>query len=146
MHSPIISARCCVNFTKSRTFFVFIGFNYRWGVRTQDLAKAIEQCLHPMSRTDANWAAGLTVAFCGLLRGAEFSLQEGETFNPLRHLTRADVKFFSKEGVEYAILRMRPGRVQVLERRHGIEQRCEGRVHRRSAEVALVSARMRGPW
>jgi len=80
------------------------------GVRTQDLAKAIQQCLHPLSRTDANWAAGLTVAFCGLLRGAEFSLQEGETFNPLRHLTRADVKFFSKEGVEYAILRMRPAK------------------------------------
>ena len=110
MHSPIISARCCVNFIKSRTFFVFIGFNYRWGVRTQDLAKAIEQCLHPLSRTDANWAAGLTVAFCGLLRGAEFSLQEGETFDPNRHLTRADVKFFSKEGVEYAILRMRPAK------------------------------------
>jgi hypothetical protein len=66
-----------------------------------------------MSRTDANWAAGLTVAFCGLLRGAEFSLQEGEKFDPNRHLTRADVKFFSKEGVEYAIL----GRENILQHR-----------------------------
>ena len=58
-------------------------------MRTQDLAKAIGQCLHPQSPTDANWAAGLTAAFCGLLRGAEFALQEGETFDPSRHLTRA---------------------------------------------------------
>ena len=82
----------------------------RWGVRTQDLAKAIEQCLHPQSPTDANWAAGLTAAFCGLLRGAEFALQEGEVFDPSRHLTRADVKFFEKDGVWYAIIRMRPAK------------------------------------
>ena len=82
----------------------------RWGVRTQDLAKAIEQCLHPQSATDANWAAGLTAALCGLLRGAEFALQECEAFDPSRHLTRADVKFFEKDGVWYAIIRMRPAK------------------------------------
>ena len=75
-----------------------------------NLAKAIEQCLHPQSPTDANWAAGLTAAFCGLLRGAEFALQEGEVFDPSRHLTRADVKFFEKDGVWYAIIRMRPAK------------------------------------
>ena len=74
------------------------------------VVKGIARCVSQPPALDANWAAGLTVAFCGLLRGAEFSLQEGETFNPLRHLTRADVKFFSKEGVEYAILRMRPAK------------------------------------
>ena len=83
----------------------------RWGARTQDLAiKAIEQCLHPQSATDANWAAGLTAALCGLLRGAEFALQECEAFDPSRHLTRADVKFFEKDGVWYAIIRMRPAK------------------------------------
>ena len=58
----------------------------RWSVRTQDLAKAIEQCLHPQS------AAGLTAAFCGLLRGAEFALhKEGEAFDSIRLESSLDV-------------------------------------------------------
>jgi hypothetical protein len=51
------------------------------------------------------------VAFCGLLRGAEFSLQDGEKFNPKVHLTRADVRFSTgPDGRRRALLRMRPAK------------------------------------
>lgn len=83
----------------------------RWGVRTQDLAKAIQSCLTADKPEEANWAAALQVAFCGLLRGAEFAMQDGETFNPRRHLTRADVKFRTAENGERSVLiRMRPAK------------------------------------
>ena len=45
------------------------------------------------------------------MRGAEFSLQAGEEFDPKRHLTRADVKLRrTKDGREYAVVMMRPAK------------------------------------
>jgi hypothetical protein len=83
----------------------------RWGVRTQDLAEAIRRYLSSGSVEDENWRAALEVAFCGLLRGAEVSLQDGEEFDPGRHLTRADVKFRTdSDGRVYAVIRMRPAK------------------------------------
>jgi hypothetical protein len=83
----------------------------RWGVRTQDLSKVIDEYLGGDSAAEANWAAALTVAFCGLLRAAELSLQSGEDFDPEYHLTRADVKFRTDaSGREVAILIMRPAK------------------------------------
>ena len=83
----------------------------RWGVRTQDLAEAMHRFLDDTSAHDSMWRAALSVAFCGLLRGAEFALQQGEVFDSLRHLTRADVQFrTAADGTEYAILRMRPAK------------------------------------
>ena len=54
----------------------------RWGVRTQDLARALELYLSKRTVESSNWAAALVVAFCGLLRGTEFALEPGERFNP----------------------------------------------------------------
>ena len=83
----------------------------RWGVRTQDLAEAMHRFLDDTSAHDTMWRAALSVAFCGLLRGAEFALQKGETFDTLRHLTRADVQFrVATDGSEYVVLRMRPAK------------------------------------
>ena len=64
----------------------------RYGVRTQDLQASMDRALPRGSSPDAQaWRAALACAFCGLLRGCEVALPEGETFNALRHLTRADV-------------------------------------------------------
>ena len=60
----------------------------RFGVRTQDLAKALGEHLDTSSREGSMWAAALSTAFCGLLRGAEFGLQDGEAFLQSRHLTQ----------------------------------------------------------
>ena len=70
----------------------------RYGVRTQDLRAAMDKSLpRGSSRNAQAWRAALTAAFCGLLRGCEFALPDGEAFNPERHLTRADVKFKKQE-------------------------------------------------
>ena len=88
----------------------------RWGVRTQELAEAIGRFLSGETASSASWAAALTVAFCGLLRGAEFALQPGEAFDPVKHLTRGDICFETDEaGREFVRLRIRvakrkPGR------------------------------------
>jgi hypothetical protein len=83
----------------------------RWGVRTQDLSEAVRRFLSAARPEEANWAAALQVAFCGLLRGAEFALQDGEAFNPRLHLTRADVKFsVAPDGSRVALLRLRPAK------------------------------------
>ena len=82
----------------------------RWGVRTQDLAKAI-MMLDTSTDTGSMWAAALSTAFCGLLRGAELGLQEGEAFDAVKHLTRADVSFRTDAaGRRFMVLRMRPAK------------------------------------
>lgn len=84
----------------------------RFGVRTQDLQMAIAMHLATSSREGAMWAAALSTAFCGLLRGCELGLQDGETFDPTRHLTRADCKFrvSKQDGTLYMVLTMRPAK------------------------------------
>ena len=89
----------------------------RWGVRTQDLARALELYLSKRTVESSNWAAALTVAFCGLLRGTEFALEPGERFDPnlpldeQPHPTRADVSFHvGEDGGEYARLMVRPAK------------------------------------
>ena len=67
--------------------------------RTQDLSMAIQ--MHRSSCEGAMWAAALATAFCGLLRGCEFGLQDGQVFDPTRHLTRADVKFKTTADVKF---------------------------------------------
>ena len=82
----------------------------RWGVRTQDLSRAIRLHLNH-TKVGSMWAAALATAFCALLRGAELGLQDGEVFDPLRHLTRADVKFrTATDGTEYLVLTIRPAK------------------------------------
>ena len=77
----------------------------------RDLSRVIARFLSGSGVESANWAAAMTVAFCGLLRGAEFALQDGERFDALRHLTRADVSFRRDEsGREYVVLMMRPAK------------------------------------
>ena len=87
----------------------------RWGVRTQQLAVAVGRYLSSETASSATWAAALTVAFCGLLRGAEFALQPGEAFDVAKHLTRGDIRFeVDAQGREYLALRMR-----IAKRTHG---------------------------
>ena len=84
----------------------------RYGVRTQDLSLAIAMHIDASSREGAMWAAALATAFCGLLRGCELGLQDGETFDPTRHLTRADCKFRTStaDGTLYMVLTIRPAK------------------------------------
>ena len=83
----------------------------RFGVRTQDLSQAIAMHVDTSSREGSMWAAAMATAFCGLLRGCELGLQDGETFDPTRHLTRADCTFRkSQDGTLYMVLVMRPAK------------------------------------
>eukprot|EP00900_Chrysochromulina_parva_P019137 jgi/Chrpa1/27224/Chrysochromulina_OHIO_Genome00025751-RA len=78
----------------------------RYGVRTQDLAKAMSTAYAPWAHgvgddterlNRLNKKAALSTAFCGLLRAAEMALQPGETWHPELNLSRADVKFHYDE-------------------------------------------------
>jgi hypothetical protein len=90
----------------------------RYGVRTQDLAKAMSTAYAPLAHdvgddterlNRLNKKAALSTAFCGLLRAAEMALQPGETWHPELNLSRADVKFhYDEHGALYAVLMMRP--------------------------------------
>ena len=90
----------------------------RYGVRTQDLAKAMSTAYAPLAPgvgndterlNRLNKKAALATAFCGLLRAAEMALQPGETWHPELNLSRADVKFYYDEhGALYVVLMMRP--------------------------------------
>ena len=79
----------------------------RYGVRTQHLAAALAQELSDGSAKAQNWRAALTTAFCGLLRGGEFAVQDGDAWEAARHLTRADVRFFKVQGVRHAGIMIR---------------------------------------
>ena len=90
----------------------------RYGVRTQDLAKAMDTAYAPLTPgvgddverlNRLNKKAALATAFCGLLRAAEMALQPGETWHPELNLSRADVKFYYDEhGALYVVVMMRP--------------------------------------
>jgi hypothetical protein len=88
----------------------------RYGVRTQQLAEAIQRFFPADSAAASrqqlnaiNWRAALSVAFCALLRGAEFALEPGAVWNNELNLSRADVSFFTdRDGVRCAALMMRP--------------------------------------
>jgi hypothetical protein len=83
----------------------------RWGVRTQDLARAIRSHLSAPTASASMWAAMLSTAFCGLLRAAEAAVQEGEAFDPLVNLTREDISFkVDEKGNEYMVLMVRPAK------------------------------------
>ena len=82
----------------------------RYGVRTQLLARAMEQELRGDSADVLNWRAALSTGFCALLRGAEFALQDKQEWDPALCLSRADVSFFREHGVLHARLYMRPAK------------------------------------
>ena len=82
----------------------------RHGVRTQHLAKALKQCFNLESAEHLNWRAALSTAFCALLRGTEFALQEGEEFDPELHLTRGDLKFYREHGILHVKIMIRPAK------------------------------------
>ena len=88
----------------------------RWGVRTQQLQQALDQCLPRGSSKQAQaWRAALTLAFCALLRGGEVGVTSGERFDRLRHLTRGDLKVVrARDGKLLLKLRMRVLKGRVL--------------------------------
>jgi hypothetical protein len=88
----------------------------RWGVRTQDLARAMRVHLPKGTpwgtrrrRSNANWRALLSTGFVGLLRGAECTVPDGVAPDWTQHLTRADVSFRVVPGVgRCVVLMIRP--------------------------------------
>jgi hypothetical protein len=81
----------------------------RFGVRTQDLRKAIDRNLGSGSLEELAWSAALQTGFCALMRAGEFATGDNEGFDRARHLTRADLEFYRDEhGVLHAVLMMRP--------------------------------------
>ena len=82
----------------------------RRGVKPQDLKAGMEVKLPLAGLTPltANLRAALSVAFCGLLRAAEYSLQPGQSWDAVYCLTRADVRFRVVAGRHEAVLMMRP--------------------------------------
>ena len=82
----------------------------RYGVRTQLLARAIARELGGDGPDALNWRAALMTAFCALLRGAEFALQDGQEWEPVNCLSRDDVKFYREGGVLHARIMMRPAK------------------------------------
>ena len=80
----------------------------RFGVRTQDLARAMRESLGGGSPLELMWRALLSVGFCGLMRGAELAVLDGNKFDEVQDLTLADVAFGVDGGVSVFRLMMRP--------------------------------------
>ena len=91
----------------------------RWGVRTQQLRQAMDANIPRAASRDAQaWRATLATAFCGLLRGAEVGLPDGESFNALKHLKRADIRFVWDDGVLTVLLRVHARKGKMLTGKH----------------------------
>ena len=75
----------------------------RRGVSPQDLKRAMDKCLDPSNVVHANIRAAVSLAFQGLLRGAEFAV-DGK-FNPRTDMTRADMSSISAQRL---VVMMRP--------------------------------------
>ena len=80
----------------------------RFGVRTQHLAESMRTVLGDGSQSSLMWRALLSLAFCGLLRGAEAGVQEGKAWARSLNLSRADLDFgVGEDGVEFATVTLR---------------------------------------
>ena len=75
----------------------------RRGIAPQALKAAMDLCLDPNDPEDANIRAALATALQGLLRSAEFSVDPGKVFNPLRMVTRSDIVELTKERMTVMI-------------------------------------------
>ena len=88
------------------------GGKRRWrlrrGVSPQKLAEAMRRCLGGGSAAEANWEAALTVGLCGLFRAKELGKGDARESDLTKEVTREDVAFVTRHGVECAVLRMRP--------------------------------------
>jgi len=76
----------------------------RRGIAPQALGRAMDITLDPRIPSHANIRAALAVALQGLLRSAEFACDPGVTFQPPKHLTRADIKECSAERLVMMML------------------------------------------
>ena len=57
------------------------------------------------------WLAACTMGFTGLMRAAEFAVQSSQAWDEEMHLTRADVKVYTRsDGSRYLILTFRPAK------------------------------------
>ena len=111
----------------------------RWGVRTQQLREAMDKCLPRKSSVAAQgWGAALALA-CLLLRGGEVAVPSGEQFNPLQHLTRADIQVIrSKDGSLVLKLRLRVLKKRVMtEKMYTVFLRAGGKLIDAVREVLL---------
>ena len=79
------------------------GRRVRRGVSPQDLKAAMDKCLDPSNVVHANIRAAVSLAFQGLLRGAEFAV-DGK-FSTRTDMTRADIASISAERL---VVMMRP--------------------------------------
>ena len=91
----------------------------RRGIKARTLREAMDRCLDPCVPHQATLRAALSVAFQGLLRGAEFTV-DGRLFNPDLDMSAADIASLT---MERAVLMMRP---------------CKNMNHLRGKTVPLV--------
>ena len=76
----------------------------RRGVAPQALKRAMDILLDRDNPVHANIRAALSTALQGLLRSAEFACDPGVKFNPLKHLSRADIRECSAERLVLMML------------------------------------------
>ena len=76
----------------------------RRGIAPQMLRRAMDLLLDPADPACANIRAALAVALQGMLRSAEFACDPGVKFNPVKHLTRADIVACSSERLVLMML------------------------------------------
>ena len=77
----------------------------RRGIAPQALRKAFDIMLNPAILAHANIRAALALVLQGVLRGAEFALDEGKPINFDQTLTRANVWVCTREQL---VVMMRP--------------------------------------
>ena len=77
----------------------------RRGWTAQSLRKAMDMLLDPRKPAHANLRAALALAFQGLLRGEEFSMDGGHTWKSVDRLTRKDIAELTSER---AVVMMHP--------------------------------------
>ena len=76
----------------------------RRGIAPAALRKAMDLTLDPRVPAHANIRAALALALQGLLRSAEYACDAGVKFNPLKHLTRADLHECTEERLVLMML------------------------------------------
>ena len=76
----------------------------RRGIAPGALRKAMDLLLNPAVPAHANIRAALATALQGLLRSAEYACDAGVKWNPVKHLSRADITECSEERLVLMML------------------------------------------
>jgi len=113
-HSKANGVRLCAGLRLSRLPAMVKGLKrifggqpreVRRGIAPQALRRAFDKLLDPSNPSHANIRAALALALQGLLRGAEFAVDEGKRVDFDQQLTRADVRVCTENQL---VVMMRP--------------------------------------